>query len=35
MKTLISKIIVIVALLCATNVNAQNNKQFETQLVLC
>lgn len=32
MKTLISKIVIIVALLCATNVNAQNNKQFETQL---
>lgn len=32
MKTLISKIIVIVALMCATHVNAQDNKQFDTQL---
>lgn len=32
MKTLISKIVVIVALMCATSMNAQNNKQFDVQL---
>ena len=32
MKTLVSKIIVIVALMCATSMNAQNNNQFEAQL---
>ena len=32
MKTLVSKIVVIVALMCATSMNAQNNNQFEAQL---
>lgn len=32
MKTLVSKIVVIVALMCATSMNAQNNKQFDVQL---
>ena len=32
MKTLISKIIVIVALMFATSMNAQNNNQFDAQL---
>ncbi len=32
MKTLISKIVIIVALMCATSMNAQNNKQFDVQL---
>lgn len=32
MKTFISKFVVIVALLCATNVNAQNNRLSDTQL---
>ena len=32
MKTLVSKIIVIVALMCATSMNAQNNNQFDAQL---
>jgi len=32
MKTLISKLVVIVAFVCATNVNAQNPNQFDVQL---
>ena len=32
MKTLVSKIVVIVALMCATSMNAQNNNQFDAQL---
>ena len=32
MKTLISKLVVIVAFVCATNVNAQNPNQFNVQL---
>lgn len=32
MKTLISKLVVIVAFVCATNVNAQNPNQFDAQL---
>ena len=32
MKTLISKLVVIVAFVCATNVNAQNQNQFDIQL---
>ncbi|MEZ7747716.1 hypothetical protein O3685_14035, partial [Prevotella jejuni] len=32
MKTLISKIVVIVALMFATSMNAQNNNQFDAQL---
>ena len=32
MKTLISKLVVIVAFMCATNVNAQNQNQFDAQL---
>ena len=32
MKTLISKLVVIVAFVCATNVNAQNSNQFDIQL---
>ena len=32
MKTLISKLVVIVAFVCATNVNAQNPDQFDAQL---
>ena len=32
MKTLISKLVVIVAFVCATNVNAQNPNQFDIQL---
>ena len=32
MKTLVSKIVVIVALMFATSMNAQNNNQFDAQL---
>ena len=32
MKTLVSKIVVIVALMCATSMNAQNNNQLNAQL---
>ncbi len=32
MKTLVSKIVVIVALMFATSINAQNNNQFDAQL---
>ena len=35
MKNLISKFVIVVAFMCATSVNAQNNPQFETALGTC